>query len=180
MRLMICPQATSTFLSKAATLAKLLRATKKLCTRPMDIYSHDGSNGFYFNRAPYVTPKLAEALLSGKLLKNGIYIAAPEAQFLSDQFHLVFVKSRNVPKGSEIVKKQDLRSASTFERLEIAAQNAGQPMPQTYSEIEQNLKAAECSPKLTCSAFIIIEKSVFATPLSDGRLQAGPRNVFYP
>ena len=63
----------------------IARNEKKLCTRPMDIYSHDGSNGFYFNRAPYVTPKLAEALLSGKLLKNGIYIAAPEAQFLSDR-----------------------------------------------------------------------------------------------
>ena len=136
----------------------IARNEKKLCTRPMDIYSHDGSNGFYFNRAPYVTPKLAEALLSGKLLKNGIYIAAPEAQFLSDQFHLVFhVKSRNVPKGSEIIKKQDLRSASTFERLEMAAQNAGQPMPQTYSEIEQNLKAAEMFPEIDLLGFYCVK-----------------------
>ncbi len=128
---------------------------KKLCTRPVDIYSHDGSNGFYFNRAPYVTPKLAEALLSEKVLKNGIYIAAPEAQFLSDQFHTVFHQRRSIPKGSEIIKKQDLRSASTFERLEMAAQNADQPMPQTYSEIEQNLKAAEMFPEIDCSAFIV-------------------------
>ncbi len=92
----------------------IARNEKKLCTRPVDIYSHDGSNGFYFNRAPYVTPKLAEALLSEKVLKNGIYIAAPEAQFLSDQFHTVFHQRRSIPKGSEIIKKQDLRSASTF------------------------------------------------------------------
>lgn len=135
----------------------IARHEEKLCTRPMDIYSHDGSNGFYFNRAPYVTPKLAEALLSGKLLKNGIYIAAPKAQFLSDQFHTVFHQRRSIPKGSEIIKKQDLRSASTYRRLEMAAQKAGQPMPQTYSEIEQNLKAAAVFPEIDLLGFYCVK-----------------------
>ncbi len=155
------------------------RSEKKLCTRPMDIYSHDGSNGFFFNRAPYVTPKLAEALLGQKRLKDEIYIADPAMQFLSDQFHLVFhVKSRNVPIGSEIVNPEDLRSASTFKRLQMAAKNAGQPMPQTYSDIEQNLKAAEMFPEVDLLGFYCVKNPFLQHRYLTSNLKPGLATFF--
>ena len=131
---------------------------KDLCTQPMDIYSHDGSNGFYFNRAPYVTPKLAQKLLSEKRLHKNIHLPSPEAQFLSDQFAILFQqKSRSVPPGSEIINAKELRSTSSYDRLYVSAKGADRDMPVTFSDIEANLMKDGLFPEVDLLGFYCVK-----------------------
>ena len=126
-----------------------------IATYPLDVYSEDGSGGFYFNRAPYYTPDMARRMLhSASSLPSGLRITTPIWRYLSFGYHLLLhIKSRRVPPGTNSIGPQTFRSPKYFEELQRLAKLAGMPPPATFDDIESALKRAEAWPGVDLMGF---------------------------
>jgi hypothetical protein len=126
-----------------------------VATYPLDVYSEDGSGGFYFNRAPYYTPDMARRMLQSAYdTPSGLRITTPEWRYLSFGYHLLLhIKSRRVPPGTNAIGPQTFRSPKYFKELQRLANLAGAPPPTSFDDIEFALKSANVWPPVDLMGF---------------------------
>ncbi len=125
-----------------------------ICTYPIDIYTHDGSGGYTLNGAPYYAPDVAEAVISSAVVSDiGIKIPAPEWQFLSYCYHLLFHGKINPGAELEPLSGRSFKNPENFEELQRVAGNAGQQPPETVDELEAVLRNKCALPSLDLIGF---------------------------
>lgn len=139
-----------------------LRYADKVATYPLDVYSDDGSGGFYFNRAPYILPAMArEMLRAATTTPAGLRIAPPLWRYLSFGYHLLFhIKSRRVPPGTRDIGPGTFTAPKYYAELCRLAAEAGVETPTTFDDIEAALKRAEAFPGIDLIGFYS-EKNAF-------------------
>jgi len=138
------------------------RFSDSVATYPLDVYSDDGSGGYYFNRAPYYTPRMARRMLdSATTTPAGLRVADARWRYLSFGYHLLLhIKSRRVPPGTNEIGPQTFRSPKYFAELKRLAVVAGEPVPASFDDIEAALKKADAWPAIDLMGFYA-EKSPF-------------------
>lgn len=155
--------------------------SQEIGTYPIDIYTEDGSGGFHFTQVPYFVPHMARRMLaSARPSKDGIRVAAPEWQFLSFAYHLMFhIKSRRVPPGTNTLSPATFTSPKYLAELERLAAMAGQVPPRSFDDIEAALKRFDAFPGIDLIGFYA-KKNPFlqARYLGDKRPRPGLATFF--
>jgi hypothetical protein len=138
------------------------RFSDSVATYPLDIYSDDGSGGYYFNRAPYYTPGMARRMLeTASITPAGIRVADARWRYLSFGYHLLLhIKSRRVPPGTNAIGPATFRAPKYFAELRRLAAAAGEPAPASFDDIEAALRRADAWPAIDLMGFYA-EKSPF-------------------
>jgi len=131
------------------------RYADSVATYPLDVYSDDGSSGYYFNRAPYYTPGMARRMLdTATTTAAGIRVADARWRYLSFGYHLMLhIKSRRVPPGTNTIGPGTFRSSKYFAELQRLAALAGEPLPGSFDDIEAALKRADAWPAIDLMGF---------------------------
>jgi hypothetical protein len=157
------------------------RYADSVATYPLDVYSDDGSGGYYFNRAPYYTPGMARRMLdSATTTPAGIRVADARWRYLSFAYHLLFhIKSRRVPPGTNTIGPKTFRAPKYFAELTRLAALAGEPAPASFDDIEAALKRADAFPAIDLMGFYA-EKNPFLKHryFERGSLPPGLMTVF--
>jgi hypothetical protein len=136
-----------------AHLDRVRRAfSQRLGLFPIDVYSQSGSGGHAFKSAPYYPPHAARWLLDNATSSaSGIRHLSGEFAYLAFAYHLLFHKTETVPAGTE-----NLASAGWLRHLDELlelARSAQRRLPQTFSDIEEDLAAAKMMPPLDTIGF---------------------------
>ena len=157
----------------APKVAELFR--DRVATWPLDIYSEDGSGGFFFAQAPYLKPSMARQLLQSAVTRaSGLRAPSDQFRFLSFAYHLLLhIKSRRVPPGTNILGPGTFRSPKYYEELLRLARVAGAEEPRTFDDLEQALRRADCWPSFDLLGFYA-EKNPFLKHRYFGRTQYRP------
>lgn len=131
------------------------RYADSIATYPLDVYSDDGSGGYYFNRAPYYMPGMARRMLeSASVRPSGIRAADPLWRYLSFGYHLLLhIKSRRVPPGTNAIGPGTFRAPKYFAELQRLAIEAGEQPPASFDDIEAALKRADAWPAIDLMGF---------------------------
>lgn len=131
------------------------RYADSVATYPLDVYSDDGSGGYYFNRAPYYTPGMARRMLeSATTTPAGVRVADARWRYLSFGYHLMLhIKSRRVPPGTIAIGPETFRSPKYFAELTRLAALADEPLPASFDDIEAALKRADAWPAIDLMGF---------------------------
>lgn len=131
------------------------RFADKVGTYPLDVYSDDGSGGFYFNRAPYIVPVMARQMIETAVTTpKGLRIPTPYWRYLSFGYHLLFhIKSRRVPPGTVAIGPDTFTSPKYFAELCRLAEAAGLEKPTGFDSIETEMKRADVFPGIDLIGF---------------------------
>lgn len=124
------------------------RLGQEVGTFPIDVYSETGGEGHDFNSAPYFVPELARQMLRTAALRpSGVRAASATSQYLSLIYHLIFhAKTRHLDGGTKEINADTWGKAAHYSELKRLAQESGLPVPRTFSDLDEVLRAHRAFP----------------------------------
>lgn len=123
-------------------------------TLAINLYTGDGSGARTYKEVSYFPPQMAKEILDhSEMTSEHVRIPSAHWRFVSFAYRMLFHKSAPIRPGCETIAEA-FQSGDEAAQLRERALAAGAPVPVTFSDIEDLLRAHDANPEIDTISFL--------------------------